>query len=94
MTTAPSYLVLKNNLLCFNSDLATIRCRVWLTLRNHQLIGKFLRDEGGSEIVEYAIVLAVFSILAIIAVQNFGNVAFNTEQTNANNYSKTGVNPL
>ncbi len=43
-----------------------------------QFISKFLRDEEGAQIVEYALIIAVVSIALIVALSALDGAAFTT----------------
>jgi Flp pilus assembly pilin Flp len=48
----------------------------------------FCRDESGSELTEYALVLSVFALVSIITVQvmaSTGNARVDTDETNYTN---------
>ncbi len=48
----------------------------------------FLRDEGGQELAEFALVLSAFSIIAMVAFALIASVAngqMNTQQNSLNN---------
>jgi Flp pilus assembly pilin Flp len=49
---------------------------------------EFLRDDGGSELVEYALVLSVFALASIATVQliaTTGNARVDNDETNYTN---------
>jgi pilus assembly protein Flp/PilA len=39
--------------------------------------GKFLRDEEGAQVVEYALIIAVVSIILVVALRNLTGTSFN-----------------
>ncbi len=48
----------------------------------------FLKDEGGQELAEFAIVLSAFSIIAMVAfalISSVANGQMNTQQNSLNN---------
>ena len=53
----------------------------------HDLLGKFLRDQSGQGLVEYALIIALVSIVAIAALKRIGIGANNSMQMAANNLS-------
>jgi Flp pilus assembly pilin Flp len=50
------------------------------------------RDEAGSEIVEYAIVFAVFAAAGIAAIQALSVTGNRTVETNETNFTNSFVN--
>jgi Flp pilus assembly pilin Flp len=48
-----------------------------------------LADECGSEIAEYALVLALFSIVAILGVETLSLVANNNVESDSTNFSNS-----
>jgi pilus assembly protein Flp/PilA len=40
-------------------------------------IGSFARDEEGAQVVEYALIIAVVSIILVVALRNLTGTSFN-----------------
>ncbi|MDB5908443.1 MAG: Flp family type IVb pilin [Massilia sp.] len=40
-------------------------------------IGSFTRDEQGAQVVEYALIIAVVSIILVVALRNLTGTSFN-----------------
>jgi Flp pilus assembly pilin Flp len=57
-----------------------------------ELFVRLLRDESGSEIVEYAMALAFFGIVAIASLYFIPTVANNQVTTDDNNFSQSIAN--
>jgi len=55
-------------------------------------LSALLRDESGSELAEFALVLSLFSIVAIVAMQNIEKSANSTVGGNEGNFSGALVN--
>jgi len=53
---------------------------------------EFLRDERGSELAEYALVLSVFALASIITVQLMSSTANARVETDETNYTGAFVN--
>jgi len=52
----------------------------------------FLRDECGSELAEYALVMTAFTLLGIAAVKLLGSTANAQVETDENSYTNSFVN--
>jgi Flp pilus assembly pilin Flp len=53
---------------------------------------RFLRDESGSELAEYALVMTAFTLLSIAAVKLLGTTANARVETDETNYTNSFVN--
>jgi Flp pilus assembly pilin Flp len=54
-----------------------------------QIAREFFLDENGSEIAEYALVLALFAIVAIIGVQSVAFVANNSVEADETGFANS-----
>jgi Flp pilus assembly pilin Flp len=54
--------------------------------------GRLWRDESGSEIVEFALVLTFFALVAITALVAIPTIATTQTNTNDNNFSQSLAN--
>jgi Flp pilus assembly pilin Flp len=54
---------------------------------------EFLKDDAGAEIVEFAIVLASFTVITMSAISVLGNAASYGINLNQNSLSAGAVNP-
>jgi Flp pilus assembly protein TadG len=52
----------------------------------------FFRDDRGSEVVEYALVLSVFALLSLVSMQAIAETANARVQTDQNSYAGAFVN--
>jgi len=54
--------------------------------------GRFVRDESGSELLEYALVLSLFALICMLTVNLMGVKANNNVEIDQTNYTNAFVN--
>jgi Flp pilus assembly pilin Flp len=53
---------------------------------------EFFRDDGGSELAEYALVLSLFAVVSLVAAQAMATKANARVETDETNYTNAFVN--
>lgn len=58
-----------------------------------QLVSKFINDESGATMVEYAILVALIAVAAIVIILAVGQQVNNAFQKVSDELKKGGINP-